>query len=59
MMFLITYECQGRKAYDTCENVVEWLLSVNDYKDAPYFILNVVPLTDTEHKEIDGELAGM
>lgn len=58
-MFLVTYECQNKKAYTTCKNVVDWLLSVNRYKDAPYFILNVVPLTEAEYKTIDGEIVGM
>lgn len=58
-MFLLTYECQNKKAYDTCENVVEWLLKVNELKDAPYFILNVVKITRDEYKKIDGVLVGM
>lgn len=58
-MFLLTYECQNKKAYATCENVVEWLLKVNENSDAPYFILNVVKLAIDEYEKIDSVLVGM
>ena len=58
-MFLITYSWNGRLAYATTSNVVDWLLKVNDLETEAYFILNVVEITDEEHKKIDGNLAGM
>lgn len=58
-MYLITYSCQGKMAYDTTENVVEWLLSVNENGDAPYFLLNVLKISMDEYFKIDGELVGM
>lgn len=58
-MKLITYKCNGNLAYDTCSNIVEWLLEVNELKDAPYFILNVIDISDDELKKIDGLLIGM
>ncbi len=58
-MYLITYSCGGRLAYDTTENIVDWLLIVNDNDDAPYFIVNTERISASEYFKIDGKLAGM
>ena len=59
-MKLITYECEGKKHYDTCEDVIQWLRHVNHYTDGPYLILNVIEVSDVNDVEFcQNELNGI
>ncbi len=51
-MKLITYKADGLLGYSVTDNIIDWLIEVNKYPDAPYFILNVIDITEGEFNRI-------
>jgi hypothetical protein len=64
-MVLITYAYQRKGqdhnmfCYDITKDVNEWLMSVKDYQDGRYILVNVLSLTDEQAKKYEGSLNGM
>ena len=64
-MVLITYAYQKNGSdhnmfcYDITKDVNEWLMSVKDYRDGRYILVNVLPITDEQAKKYEGSLSGM
>ena len=59
-MFLITYRTERVMAYDLAADPFEWLIHCNKLDDAPYFILNILPLTKAQAEQIENDgLVGM
>ena len=59
-MFLITYQTSKGTAYDVSDDPIEWLIECNELDDAPYFILNVLPISQEQYKSIiSNGLVGM
>jgi hypothetical protein len=64
MKYLITYRCERftRKAiwgYEIAADPFEWLLSTQKHEAEIYFIINALPITETQAAQYDGALRGM
>lgn len=59
MKVLITYSCQGKLGYSVEESAIEFIDRVNGYPDGPYFVMNVLEITDERALIWDGHLKGM
>lgn len=46
MKVLITYSCQGRLGYCIDDSAVDFINRTNEYSEGPYFIMNVLEITD-------------